>query len=208
MSALFWDERFAEPGYKYGTAPNVFLSQQWPLLARPASWPRVLVPGDGEGRNGVWLAQQGAQVLAVDASDVGLRKAQALAQHTGPEVATRYRTEVADLASWSPEPEVWDAVVLIYTHLPSPLRRTVHARLAQGLKPGGVLLLEAFHPAQLGFSSGGPRDADMLYTLATLRDDFTGWLDETLGWEGVVTLDEGPGHQGSAHVTRWMGVRR
>lgn len=208
----FWNERFAEPGYKYGTAPNAFLRERWPALharlspAAPAPL-RVLVPGDGEGRNGVWLAAQGAQVLAVDSAEVGLQKARALAERSGPEEAARYRTEVADLATWAPEPGAWDAVVLIYTHLPGAIRRTAHQRLATGLRPGGVLLLEAFHPQQLGRTSGGPKDVDMLYRLAQLREDFSGLLDETLGWEGETLLDEGPGHQGAGYVTRWMGVR-
>lgn len=208
----FWNERFAEPGYKYGTAPNAFLRERWPALptrlSPTASAPlRVLVPGDGEGRNGVWLAAQGAQVLAVDSAEVGLQKARALAERSGPEGAARYRTEVADLATWAPEPGAWDAVVLIYTHLPGAIRRTAHQRLAAGLRPGGVLLLEAFHPQQLGRTSGGPKDVDMLYRLAQLREDFSGLLDETLGWEGETLLDEGPGHQGTGYVTRWMGVR-
>lgn len=168
---------------------------------------RALCIGDGEGRNGVWLAAQGAQVLAVDSADVGLAKARALAASGGPEVAARYHTEVADLADWAPEPGRWDAVVLIYTHLPASIRQAAHRRLAAGLRPGGVLLLEAFHPQQLGRASGGPKDVDMLYRLAQLREDFSGLLDETLGWEGETLLDEGPGHQGAGYVTRWMGVR-
>jgi 2-polyprenyl-3-methyl-5-hydroxy-6-metoxy-1,4-benzoquinol methylase len=163
------------------------------------------VPGDGEGRNGVWLASLGHEVLAVDSADVGLAKAQGLAQSLG--VGASYRSLVADLADWAPAPGSWDAVVLIYTHLPSSLRQSVHRRLAAGLKPGGLLLLEAFHPAQLAHHSGGPRDADMLYTPAQLHADFAGLLQESLAWEGEVCLDEGPGHQGLAHVCRWVGQR-
>lgn len=200
----FWNQRFAEPGFKYGTEANAF------LRAQARSWPagtRVLVPGDGEGRNGVWLAAQGHGVRAVDSSDVGLAKARGLADAHGTEVAGRYATEVADLATWAPEPGAWDAVVLIYTHLPSAIRQAAHRRLAQGLAPGGQLVLEAFHPQQCGRPSGGPRDLDMLYPLAWLREDFDSLLTETLGWEGETTLDEGPGHQGAAWVTRWTGRR-
>lgn len=199
MSA-FWDQRYAEPGYKYGTAPNAFLQQQAHRLA-PGS--RVLVPGDGEGRNSVWLAQQGHQVLAMDSSAQGLAKARALAAERGVAVETRH----ADLADWQPAPGRADAVVLVFVHLPPALRRSAHQRLAGALAPGGWLLLEAFHPRQLGRASGGPKDADMLVDLATLRADFAGRLDEVLGWEGEVVLDEGPGHQGAARVTRWLGRR-
>ena len=196
----FWDQRFAEPGFKYGTEPNAFLRGQASRLA-PAS--RVLVPGDGEGRNGVWLAAQGHRVSSVDSSVVGLQKASALAQQRG----LLLNTLVADLADWVPEPQSVDAVVLIYTHLPHSFRRLAHLRLAQALRPGGCLLLEAFHPSQLQHSSGGPKDADMLYTPELLDQDFAGLLTPVLRWHGEVSLSEGPGHQGLAHVTRWSGLK-
>jgi SAM-dependent methyltransferase len=199
--STFWDERFAEPGYKYGTEPNAFLREQASRF-RPAG--RVLVPGDGEGRNSVWLAQQSFQVLAMDSSQVGLAKAQALAVERG--VAIDVVT--GDLAGWLPPQPGWDAVVLTFVHLPSAIRADAHQRLAEALVPGGWLLLEAFHPDQLGFSSGGPKDIDMLYTLAQLRADFASCCDEVLGWEGGVQLTEGPGHQGPGRVTRWLGQRR
>lgn len=119
----FWDQRFAEPGYKYGTEPNAFLREQATRLA-PAS--RVLVPGDGEGRNGVWLAEQGHAVTSVDASAVGLQKARELAASRGVALAT----ELADLSDWAPEAASLDAVILIYTHLPSAIRQGAHRRLA------------------------------------------------------------------------------
>lgn len=201
----FWDQRFAEPGYKYGTAPNAFLAAEARRLPATA---RVLVPGDGEGRNGVWLAGQGHRVQAVDSSAVGLAKARALAADAG--VADRYATVLADLAdlpAWQPAADSLDAVVLVYTHLPSALRRQVHRAAAAGLVPGGWLLLEAFHPKQLGYTSGGPRDADMLPTPADIAMDLDGLLTPLLAWDGETVLDEGPGHQGPAWVTRWIGRR-
>jgi len=199
MSA-FWDQRFAEPGYKYGTQPNAWLGQQAHRLA-PRS--RVLLPGDGEGRNGVWLAAQGHRVLAVDSSAVGLAKAQALAAERGVVIDTL----CADLADWQPAPASVDAVVLVFVHLRPALRTTVHRRLAEALVPGGLLLLEAFHPRQIGRSSGGPKEPDMLVSADTLRIDWAGRLEEIEAWEGEVLLDEGPGHQGLAQVTRWLGRR-
>ena len=196
----FWDQRFAEPGYKYGLEPNAFLREQAARL-NPAS--RVLVPGDGEGRNGVWLAGQGHSVTAVDASRIGLQKAQELAASRGVTLTTA----LADLTDWAPEAASLDAVVLIYTHLPSAIRQNAHRRLAQGLQTGGWLILEAFHPAQLAHASGGPKDPDMLYTPELLDADFQGLLAPVLSWHGETTLAEGPGHQGLAHVTRWVGQR-
>ena len=194
----FWDQNFSVPGYKYGTSANAFLVAQAYRLPAAAD---VLVPGDGEGRNGVWLAQQGHRVTSVDVSAVGLQKAQALAVQRG----VTLRTELVDLADWVPIPCSVDAVVLTFVHLPPAIRRAAHRRLAAALRPGGVMLLEAFHPLQLKHSSGGPKAPEMLYTLQTLREDFAGALTEVLGWEGEVTLDEGPGHHGLAHVTRWIG---
>lgn len=198
ITVNFWDQRFAEPGFKYGTEPNAFLREQAARLT-PAS--RVLVPGDGEGRNGVWLSGQGHLVTSVDSSVVGLQKASALAQQRGLALTT----QVLDLADWVPEPQSFDAVVLIYTHLPDSFRCQAHRRLAAALCPGGWLVLEAFHPRQLQHTSGGPKDVSMLYTPELLDQDFAGVLTPVLAWQGEVQLSEGVGHQGLAHVTRWLG---
>ncbi len=197
----FWDDRFAEPGFKYGTQPSAFMREQAGVLA-PSS--RVLVPGDGEGRNGVWLAQQGHQVLSVDSSSVGLTKAAALARERGVQLQTLQ----VDLTQWQPPSASADAVALVYVHLRPPMRTQVHRSLAGALAPGGWLWIEAFHPDQLALSSGGPKEPPMLVTLQMLRDDFAGLMDEVLGVETRVMLDEGPGHQGLAAVTRWVGRRR
>ncbi len=196
----FWDQRFAEPGYKYGTDPNNFLREQASRL--PAAC-RVLVPGDGEGRNGVWLAEQGHTVTSVDNSAVGLQKARDLAASRSVALSTEW----VDLADWSPQAGSFDALVLIFTHLPSLLRQRAHRQLALGLKPGGWVILEAFHTGQLSYNSGGPKDADMLYSPEQLSADFDGLVSALLAWHGEVALSEGPGHQGLAHVTRWLGQR-
>jgi trans-aconitate methyltransferase len=196
----FWDQQFAVAGFKYGTAPNVFLTTQAHRL-KPAS--DIVVPGDGEGRNGVWLAQQGHRVTAVDNSPVGLSKALALASERGTTLTTVH----ADLAQWTPQPDSVDAVILVYLHLPPSLRAVVHRRLLQALRPGGWWMLEAFHPLQLQHSSGGPKDEAMLYTPELLSADVGDCLSVVVSWSGETTLNEGPGHQGLAHVTRWVGQR-
>jgi hypothetical protein len=197
----FWDQRYAEPGYKYGTLPNAFLRECAKRLP-PVS--RILVPGDGEGRNGVWLAEQGHGVLSVDNSHVGLKKAGELASSRGVSLQTR----LVDLANWQPPASSFDALVLIYTHLPSAIRQRAHRALANSLEPGGWIFLEAFHPAQLNYHSGGPKDVDMLYSPEQLNEDFAGLAKAELAWHGEIVLSEGPGHQGAAHVTRWVGQRQ
>jgi len=195
----FWDQNFSVAGFKYGSAPNAFLVEQAQRLKPGAD---VLVPGDGEGRNGVWLAQQGHRVTAMDGSTVGLQKAQALAAERGVTIGT----VLGDLADWTPAPAAFDAVVLTFVHLPPAIRAGAHMRLVAALRPGGWLILEAFHPLQLPLTSGGPKDPAMLYTLDLLRGDFAG-LMEVMAWQGATMLDEGPGHQGSAQVVRWIGRR-
>ena len=196
----FWDQQFGQTEYKYGVQANAFVCEQAHVLAQGG---QVLVPGDGEGRNGVWLAEQGHRVHSVDLSTVGLAKAQRLALERG----VTLQTETVDLATWSPAPEQFDALVLTYVHLPQTIRQATHVRLWAGLKPGGVWLLEAFTPQQLAYASGGPKAPEMLYTLDMLRSDLgvnEKNATEVVAWEGEVTLDEGPGHQGPAHVVRYV----
>ncbi len=195
-----WDERFSEPGFKYGTEPNAFVRDSAVRLPQGS---RVLVPGDGEGRNGVWLARQGHVVISVDSSVVGLTKTALLASEREVSITT----QLADLAAWVPDEASFDALVLIYTHLPKSFRQRAHRALARGLVQGGWIFLEAFHPLQLAHTSGGPKEVDMLYTPEQLSADFDGIIAPELTWHGEIHLAEGPGHQGLAHVTRWIGQR-
>lgn len=179
----FWNSRYAEPGYAYGTEPNAFLVSQKQLL-KPGM--KALAVADGEGRNGVWLAQQGLEVLSVDASEVGLRKTQELAADRGVKI----RTQQLELTTWEWPEQAYDVVAVIYIHFPPAVRATMHRAMFHALKPGGVLILEAFTPAQLQYKSGGPPVAEMLYTADMLRIDFAG--GEILQLEELITdLAEG-----------------
>jgi SAM-dependent methyltransferase len=193
----FWDDRFAGAEFAYGTAPNRWLEARAAAI-RPGG--RVLSLGEGEGRNAVWLAGQGFSVDAVDASAVGLEKASRLAAERG----VRISTWVEDLATFQPEPGAYDALVLIYVHLPPSLRGRVHAAGAAALAPGGVVILEAFTPRQFGRPSGGPRQADLFYDAGLLRADFPGVAWDVLE-EAEVDLDEGPFHRGPSAVVRGVG---
>lgn len=188
----FWNARFGAEPTVYGEGPNVFFAQQLARL-KPG---RILLPGDGEGRNAVYAATKGWSVRSFDASSVGVVKALAMAERLGVTI----EAEVGDAHDWAPG-EAFDAVALCYLHLPPPLRAEFHPRVAGWLKPGGTLILEGFGPGQLAFSSGGPRALDMLFTTAMLEADFAG-LEVQLCVTEEAVLDEGPYHQGRAELTR------
>jgi SAM-dependent methyltransferase len=130
-----WNQRYSAEHYVYGTEPNDFLAASLEQL--PTG--RVLCLAEGEGRNAVFLAALGNQVTAVDASSVGLAKARRLAAKHGVEIETL----TCDLAELEIEPGAWDLIVSIFAHTPAPLRADLHRRVATGLRPGGVFLLEA-----------------------------------------------------------------
>jgi SAM-dependent methyltransferase len=194
-----WDERYAGERYFYGTAPNDFLVERERLIARGGA---VLCLGEGEGRNAAFLASRGHRVVALDQSSVGLGKAQRLAEERGLSIATR----VADLAEYRIEPGQWDAIVSIWCHLPSALRARVHAETVHGLRPGGVLLLESYTPAQLQFRTGGPSDPDLMPTLAQLREELAG-LEFVHAVECEREVAEGDGHRGRSAVVQ-IAARR
>lgn len=193
-----WNQRYAVENYFYGTEPNDFLREQAGRI--PAG--EVLCLGEGEGRNAVFLAGLDREVTAVDLSDVGLDKVRGLAAHRGVTVTTVH----ADLADHAIEPGRWSAVVAIWCHLPAPLRRSVHRAAVAGLRPGGVFLLEAYTPAQLGFRTGGPPVRELLYTLEELREDLEG-LDLVLAHEIEREVHEGTGHRGRSAVVQIVGVK-
>jgi len=193
MSADFWNQRFGGAAYLYGTAPNDFVAQ---VADRIPAGP-VLCLAEGEGRNAVFLAGRGHAVTAVDLSPVGLEKAQALAARQG----VRITTIAADLAAFALEEGVWSGVVASWAHLPSQLRRRVFAGVVRGLRPGGVVVLEAYTPAQLRYGTGGPKDPDLLMTLAALRAEFGG-LEFEIGREIERDVVEGSGHTGRAAVVQ------
>lgn len=196
---MIWDDRYSAPSFFYGTEPNDFLREQ---EVRFAAKGRVLCLAEGEGRNAVWLAQQGFDVTAVDGSAVGLAKARALAADRGVHIGT----VTADLAVWRIDASQWDVVVSIWCHLPSALRREVHRQVVNALRPGGVLVLEAYTPAQLAFKTGGPPDPDMMPTLSLLRDELAG-LDFDFARECERTIHEGAGHNGRSAVVQLVAVR-
>ncbi|MFP2907481.1 class I SAM-dependent methyltransferase [Pyxidicoccus sp. 3LFB2] len=197
-AALQWNSRYSVQEYVFGTQPNDFLVEATPSL--PPAPARALSLGEGEGRNAIHLASLGYQVTAVDASDVGLRKAERLAVERGVSV----ETVVSDLADFTLAPETWDVVVIIFCHLLMPLRRQVHRAAVACLRPGGVLVLEAYTPAQLALRTGGPPMREALYTAEELHEDFAG-LELPVLREFERKVVEGKLHTGRAAVVQVLG---
>lgn len=194
-----WDSRYAGEAFMYGTVPNDFLREQIGVLP-PAG--RVLCLAEGEGRNAVFLAERGFVVTGVDGSKVGLEKAQKLATQRG----VKLETVVADLREFDLGTAKWDAIVSIWCHVPPDLRAALHPKIIAALKPGGVLLLEHYHPKQLGYGTGGPPDAKLLVTRADLERDFAA-LEVLHAFEGERDIHEGAGHAGKSFVTQFIARR-
>ncbi len=190
----FWDQRYSEEGFAYGEQPNAFLHSQ---RQRLRAGQRALVLGDGEGRNGVWLAEQGLRVTTVDYSAAGVEKSRQLARRRGVEIEALCE----DVFQWQWPREAFDVAVLIYLHFPSASRPEVHRRVLEALRPAGLVLVEAFNKDQLDYPSGGPPERDMLFSAAELADDFAAAEIELLE-ERVVELSEGKYHVGPGAVVR------
>lgn len=188
-AALKWNQRFSATDFVFGQEPNAWLRQQ--VGALPAGG-RVLSVADGEGRNSIWLAQQGFQVEAFDIAEVGVTKARAWAEREG--VAVRYAVAGCDDYAW-PEGAL-DGVVAIFVQFADPVtRERLFANMVRSLRPGGVLVLQGYTPRQLTFRTGGPPELSHLYTEDLLRTAFAGLTIQTLQMYET-EVHEGQGHHG------------
>lgn len=187
----FWSARYRDAGedYLFGTAPNRFLATQ---AGRFGADMRVLSVADGEGRNAVWLAEQGCRVTATEISPVALEKAGKLARSRHVEVAWQQ----ADILNWEWPVEAYDAVVGIFIQFATPAEQPRQiGGMKQAVKPGGLLFLQGYTPKQLEFRTGGPSTADNLYTADLLREWFADWEIVFLH-EHEDTIEEGTAHVG------------
>jgi SAM-dependent methyltransferase len=198
MKESFWNERYTEPGFAYGTEPNDFVREAAARIPKG----RVLCLADGEGRNGVFVAGLGYDVTAVDLSRVGLDKAEQLAR----ERQVRITTVCADLETFEIAPARWSGIVSVWVHLPSSLRRKVHAACVTGLAPGGAFLLEAYAPRQLELGTGGPSDPDLLPALDVLRAELAG-LEFEVAREVEREIEEGRYHHGRSATVQIVARR-
>ena len=193
-----WNERFSTPDYHFGKAPNAFLKSQQPLL-KPGM--KALSVSDGEGRNGVWLAEQGLDVHTFDFSPNAITKARALAAERG----VTMRIDQGDIHNWNWPDAAYDLVVAIFIQFsPVPERDKVFAGLKKALKPGGLLLLEGYSPEQLKYGTGGPKEVEQLYTRALLEQEFGDFASLDIR-EYDVMLHEGERHIGMSAVIDLVG---
>ncbi|MEZ6234669.1 MAG: class I SAM-dependent methyltransferase [Phycisphaerales bacterium] len=197
--AAFWDDRYAHEELVYGDAPNDFLAGLTPRLPRTG---RALDLGAGQGRNALFLASRGLDVLAVDQSPVGMERAARLAHERGLSL----RTQAADLREFDAEPASLDVVTCIFVHLPPPLRATVLARVRSWLRTGGLFVLEAYAPEQIGRGTGGPPDPTWYASLETIERELGGLaIEHRAAIEREV--NEGRFHRGTASVVQVVARR-
>jgi 2-polyprenyl-3-methyl-5-hydroxy-6-metoxy-1,4-benzoquinol methylase len=194
----FWDSRYKVPDFAYGTRPNEFFQENLDKL--PVG--KLLLPAEGEGRNAVYAARKGWDVTAFDFSIQAMLKTFQLAERY--DVSLQYT--VQDVANFSAKGIEYDAVGLFYAHFPLELRPAFHQKITQSLKKSGFVLLEAFHKNQKYYTSGGPKDETMLFSVEEMRKEFEGLNILTLE-DKIIELDEGPYHQGKAHVVRMVAVK-
>lgn len=185
-----WNERFSDADYVFGEEPNAFVRKTAMRHLRPGQ--RVLCVADGEGRNSVWLAQQGLSVVAFDFAENAVGKAQALARRRGVRVDHR----LGDIATWRFEPATVDAIVAIFIQFLDPAaREPIFAAMMNAVRPGGHFLLEGYRPEQMVYGTGGPGVVENLYTREWVERTFATWEVLELS-EYDAELCEGKRHVG------------
>jgi 2-polyprenyl-3-methyl-5-hydroxy-6-metoxy-1,4-benzoquinol methylase len=195
----FWNSRYKQETFAYGTKPNEFFKENIDKLSAG----KILLPAEGEGRNAVYAARKGWNVTAFDFSEEAKIKTLKLAQEH--QVSLNY--EVMNVANFSTENAQFDVVGLFFAHFPANLRQDFHQKVVQIVKTAGYVIFEAFHKNQLHYSSGGPKDLAMLFSLEEVEKEFSG-LKILMLEDKIIDLDEGLYHQGKAHVVRMIATKK
>lgn len=198
MKREFWEERYKNAQYAYGTEPNEFFK----MYIDGCQPGKLLLPAEGEGRNAVYAARKGWDVNAFDFSLNARNKALELARSKGVNI----NYFVADVEFYELNEETFDVIALIHLHFLPSIRKYVHHKMMNSLKSGGFLIMEAFSKEQINFKSGGPPDIDMLYSIEDLKVDFLHMDIQTL-YQTEVELNEGDYHQGPASVVRLVAYK-
>lgn len=197
MDKLFWDNRYAQNDVVYGHQPNRFFKDFIDSHKRG----KILLPAEGEGRNAVYAATKGWQVDAFDFSDEAYKKAITLSKKKN--VIINYQVKAIENFVAS---DKYDAVGLIYVHLPRATRQQFHKQVQSSIRSGGYLILEAFAKEQIDFNSGGPKDLSMLYDAPTICQDFP-FMHVLFCGQKEIELDEGNFHKGKAAVLQLIAQK-
>jgi SAM-dependent methyltransferase len=194
----FWDERYSSSEFVYGTQPNQFFKEQIDRLL-PG---KLLMIGEGEGRNSIYAAKLGWQVDAIDGSSVAQEKALNFANKNNVKI----NYIVSDFYSYDFPENIYDAIGIIFVHTHENSNNVFYQNLADSLKKGGRIILELFSHNQLGKTSGGPQDLSLLSSIDKIKNGFPALKHEILKDENII-LTEGDFHQGEASVIRFVGVK-
>ncbi len=199
MEIDFWDKRYSENEYAYGIEPNKFFKQEINSLS-PG---KLLLPGEGEGRNAVYAAKKGWDVTALDFSISGKTKAMNLANNNG----VNFEYIVSSIEDYVFPENCFDLIALIFVHFSSGSREKLHKSLIKSLKKDGVIIVEAFSKTQINNTSGGPKDVLSLYCIEDFQNDFSDLYIESLT-EHKTGLSEGLYHKGAADVIRLKAINK
>jgi len=194
----FWNQRYAENETVYGHHPNAYFKLKLDQIKAST----ILLPAEGEGRNALYAASNGWKVNAFDYSETAKEKALANAIKNSVDIVY----DVMDIDQYKPMNQ-YQAIGLIYVHLPPARRSVFHQKVIDSLMPGAILIMEAFSKAQLNHQSGGPKVIEELYSKSDLINDFKD-IDIIELEELEIVLDEGPFHQGKASVIRLFAKKK
>ena len=195
----FWDERYSPEEYVYGTEPNQFFKEQIQKI-NPTG--KLLLPGEGEGRNAVFAAKLRWTVDAFDQSSVAKMKALKLAELN--KVKINYSN--VDLGKFIPQKNSYDCAAIIFVHLSTEIRSGFYRKIIESMKPKGKIILELFSKNQLGKDSGGPQDINMLSSIEEIKNNFMD-LNTLILKEENIFIEEGAKHSGEASVIRFVGEK-
>lgn len=199
MKADAWNDRYASDDYIYGVEPNDFLKE---MSGKIPAKSKVLCLAEGEGRNAVYLAKLGHDVLAVDQSQVGLDKALQLAKKNN----VRVNVQCVDLEDFVFEENTYGAIVSVWCHVPPTLRKKIHEEVHKSLVSGGVFILEAYNPKQINYKTGGPPTTELMMVAEDVKKELLG-INVVLAKELEREVQEGAGHSGLSAVTQVLATK-
>ncbi|RXJ80842.1 methyltransferase domain-containing protein [Arcobacter sp. F2176] len=193
-----WNKKFSRDGYLYGTNPNQFIKNSYVNFKKDQT---VLCLGEGEGRNAIFLAKEGFDVEAIDASDIGLNKLFEQSKIENVEI----KTACMDINDWQVSKK-YGAILFSFLHLKIDELKTLIKKIETSLEKDGFFVCEVFSKNQIENNSGGPKDLELLYSMHDFKENIKELKIHKLE-EVITNLEEGTGHQGEASVIRLIAQK-